>query len=78
MKYHVSTILVTFALAAAWPLAAQTAAPVDAVTLAKYDKNNNGRLDPEELAEMNASEKSTVVLSAFEVRTDLDLSLIHI
>jgi hypothetical protein len=64
--------LVTFALAAAWPLAAQTAAPVDAVTLAKYDKNNNGRLDPEELAEMNASEKSTVVLSAFEVRTDLD------
>ncbi len=72
MKYHVSTILVTFALAAAWPLAAQTAAPVDAATLARYDKNKNGLLDPEELAAIK-SDQDTLQLSVFEVRTDKDI-----
>jgi len=44
---------------------------VDAATLARYDKNKNGILDPEELADMNADQ--TVQLSPFEVRTDKDI-----
>ena len=61
-------------------LAAQTA-PVDATTLAKYDTNKNGRLDPDERAAMEAAQRGappatapagtssedTVVLSPFEV-----------
>ena len=55
------------------PLTAQAVKPVDAKTLAKYDKNGNGILDPDELAAMPESERpSTIVLSPFEVRTDLD------
>ncbi|MEO6244689.1 MAG: TonB-dependent receptor plug domain-containing protein, partial [Opitutaceae bacterium] len=55
------------------PLAAQATKPVDATTLARYDKNQNGKLDPDELAAMPESEKpSTIVLSPFEVRTDQD------
>jgi len=34
---------------------AQAAAPSTA-TLSKYDKNNNGRLDPDEIAAMQADE----------------------
>lgn len=56
---------------------AQTPA-VDAVTLAKYDQNRNGRLDPDELAAMEAARPpnppvaaspagETIVLSPFEV-----------
>ncbi len=60
------------ACCAAWPLFAQTApAPTDAVALAKYDKNRNGVLDADERAEMEAA-SSTIQLSPFEVRTDLD------
>ncbi|MDO8545585.1 MAG: TonB-dependent receptor plug domain-containing protein [Opitutaceae bacterium] len=51
---------------------------VDAVTLAKYDRNGNGRLDPDELAAMEAAPRTTIpaakaspdetiVLSPFEV-----------
>src|SRR5471032_1484323 len=32
----------------------------DAATLAKYDKNKNGRLDPDELAAMQADQKKSV------------------
>jgi hypothetical protein len=53
---------------------AQTApvTPADAATLAKYDKNGNGRLDPDELAARDAdpSADQTVVLSPFEVVSD--------
>lgn len=57
-------------LGAVSPLAAQTAATVDAAALAKYDKNKNGKLDPDELELMNT--ESVLRLSAFEVRTDQD------
>jgi len=39
--------------------------------LAKYDKNKNGVLDPEEVTDMQSSE--AVQLSPFEVRTDKDI-----
>jgi len=73
MNQRIRKSLVIFAaLAAGWPLAAQTApAPTDAATLAKYDKNKNGVLDPEEIADMQADQ--TVQLSPFEVRTDKDI-----
>ena len=52
---------------------AQAAATPDASVLAKYDKNRNGVLDPDELAAMPDDAKAaTVLLSPFEVRTDLD------
>jgi hypothetical protein len=38
---------------------APSAAP-DAATLAKYDKNNNGRLDPDEIAAMEADQQKAV------------------
>jgi iron complex outermembrane recepter protein len=43
--------------------------------LAKYDKNKNGVLDPDELAQKTADEskKETIVLSPFEVSTDRDV-----
>jgi outer membrane receptor protein involved in Fe transport len=61
----------------------QSTAP-DAATLAKYDFNKNGRLDPDEIAAMDAARKSsprvssstgssgeeTVVLSPFEVTSE--------
>src|SRR6476620_11285821 len=68
--------LMVFAGSLAW---AQVKTP-DAATLAKYDKNHNGRLDADEVATMEAdqrdaantpTEKSDVVLlSPFEVVTD--------
>ncbi len=63
---------------------AQTA-PVDATTLAKYDTNHNGRLDPDELAAMQAAAANaprvpavttghgsdeTIMLSPFEVASE--------
>src|SRR5262245_17118848 len=72
-----------FALSLAPSLAAQQPAAPDAKTLAKYDLNKNGRLDPNELAAMQADEAKaaktpvattsgdstdeTVKLSPFEV-----------
>ncbi len=54
-------------------LSAQTAPAPSAQTLAKYDTNKNGVLDPSEIAAMPAGEdKPAVVLSPFEVRTDQD------
>src|SRR6266498_753748 len=61
----------------------QSVAP-DAAMLAKYDTNKNGRLDPDEIAAMEAAQKSTpqvapsnrpsgdetVVLSPFEVTSE--------
>jgi outer membrane receptor protein involved in Fe transport len=49
LRAHVRAFLLPF-VSCAIVASAQTATPVDPVTLAKYDKNNNGRLDPEELA----------------------------
>ncbi len=47
--------------------------------LARYDKNHNGVLDPDELAAMRADQpaagkQDTIVLNPFEVRTDRDTS----
>lgn len=39
-------------------LRAQTAPTVDAATLAKYDKNHNGVLDPDEVAAMQADQRA--------------------
>ena len=49
--------------------------PVDPATLARWDKNKNGRLDPDELAAKDAAEasgasKEAVLLTAFEVKED--------
>ena len=55
---------------------AQTApSPVDPTSLARWDKNKNGRLDPDELAAKAAAEASgarqeTVLLTPFEVTAD--------
>ena len=67
------TVLAVLACSAGWPVFAQTAVtPTEAAaTLAKYDKNKNGVLDPEERAAMEV-DQGTVKLSPFEVRTDLD------
>lgn len=81
-------VLQACALAVAAPAWGQTA-PVTATPaqLAKYDKNNNGRLDPDELAAMQADDAkagnaaatrpasgdgSIVELSPFEVKGDDD------
>ncbi len=60
---------------------AQVLAP-DAATLAKYDRNKNGRLDPEEIAARDAAEarkipvetaaasEEPIVISPFEVRSE--------
>ena len=43
--------------------------------LAKYDKNKNGKLDSDELAQMEADDKKTgaIVLTPFQVNTDKDV-----
>jgi len=54
---------------------ATNAAP-DAATLAKYDKNKNGRLDPAEIAAKEADEMKageTITLTPFEVNTSKDV-----
>jgi outer membrane receptor protein involved in Fe transport len=71
MKTSKLTMLAFLAFTAGWPAFAQTAASLDAATLAKYDKNKNGVLDPDERATME-SEATPIQLSPFEVRTDLD------
>lgn len=73
MKPSSRTVLAVLASLSGWPLFAQTAAAPapDAATLAKYDKNKNGRLDPEEQAEMQ-TDAAPLQLSPFEVRTDQD------
>src|SRR6185503_13175623 len=69
MKPYPNIRLIALALVSAARLAAQAAAAPDTATLAKYDTNRNGKLDPEELAAMQAAEKEAVKLSPFEVRT---------
>ncbi len=69
-------------LAFALPGRAQstTATTTEAQNLTKYDRNKNGRLDPDELAALRADEgrapkaSETMVMSPFEVRTDKDTS----
>src|SRR2546423_665359 len=39
---------------------AQSAPAADVATLAKYDTNRNGKLDPDEIAAMEAAQKSAV------------------
>src|SRR6266700_3827303 len=46
-------------LLAACPFALGQAVTPNAATLAKYDKNHNGRLDADELAAMQADQKTT-------------------
>ncbi|MEO6243795.1 MAG: TonB-dependent receptor plug domain-containing protein, partial [Opitutaceae bacterium] len=55
---------------------ATASAPLDPATLAKYDKNKNGVLDPSELALKagdDAKAAGTVLLTPFEVSTDKDV-----
>ena len=64
------------ALASATSLFAQATAPVDAATLAKYDRNKNGILDDAELlqkASDEARESGTVTLNPFQVSTSKDV-----
>ncbi len=72
MKIRLIPLLAALLCSAASTLVAQTASAPDAATLAKYDKNHNGKLDPDEIIAMQADEKETVQLSQFEVRTDQD------
>lgn len=67
------TALVLFACAAPSPLLAQAAAAPTPAQLARYDVNKNGKLDPAELAQLNADETraaDTVQLNVFEVKSD--------
>jgi hypothetical protein len=73
MKHCIITSLAALLCAAAPTLVAQNAAAPDAATLAKYDKNHNGKLDPDEIAAMPADERELIQLSPFEVRTDKDV-----
>jgi outer membrane receptor protein involved in Fe transport len=61
-------------LAAASTLLAQTAPAVSPATLAKYDANKNGILDPSELAAMEAAEgkNDAVLMNPFQVKTGQD------
>ena len=55
------------------PTPSASTAPT-AAQVAQYDKNKNGRLDPEELAALQADEarsKDTITLTPFEVSVDL-------
>ena len=70
MNPQTKVILIALALARVCPLAAQTAAP-DAATLTKYDKNKNGKIDPDEQIAMQADDQA-IRLSTFVVRTDQD------
>ena len=49
MKHRLIPLLAALLCTAASTLVAQTASTPDAATLAKYDKNHNGKLDPDEL-----------------------------
>ncbi|MEO7796707.1 MAG: TonB-dependent receptor plug domain-containing protein [Opitutaceae bacterium] len=68
------TLFASIALASAHA-PAQTA-PVDAATLAKYDTNKNGMLDPTELAAQSAdqakSPEGALLMNPFEVNTAKD------
>jgi outer membrane receptor protein involved in Fe transport len=67
--------LILVATLLACPFVHAQAAPADAAALAKWDKNKNGKLDPEELAAMQADESSksgTVLLNPFQVNTSKD------
>jgi outer membrane receptor protein involved in Fe transport len=74
------TALTSAAFAQATPASrANPARLTDPAMLAKYDANRNGRLDPEEVAAMDAAERSggrpgdeTVQLNVFEVSADRD------
>ena len=64
------------ALASAASLFAQSTASTDAATLARYDKNKNGALDPAELAQKaadEAREAGAIMLTPFEVNTTKDV-----
>ncbi|HWA08574.1 MAG TPA: TonB-dependent receptor plug domain-containing protein [Opitutaceae bacterium] len=54
-------LLALSALAASTTVMAQAVAPTDAATLARYDKNKNGRLDPDEIAAMQADQAKVPV-----------------
>ena len=74
------TALLTFALPGRAQSTAAPANAAEAQNLAKYDRNQNGRLDPDELAAQQADQTKTLkvaetmVMSPFEVRTDKDTS----
>jgi outer membrane receptor protein involved in Fe transport len=60
--------------AQATPSPSTPASAPTAAQIAKYDANKNGRLDPEELAALQADEakaKDTITLTPFEVTADL-------
>ena len=55
----VQSALMLLAASYSWAQVAPASAP-NAATLAKYDKNKNGRLDADELAAMDADQKKAV------------------
>src|SRR4051812_56715 len=71
-------VAIAFTLLSAVHLYGQATATVSApnpAALAKYDKNKNGVLDPDELARMQADEakdSDTVQLTPFQVNTSKD------
>src|SRR4051812_3489055 len=73
---------IMMALIVAAPIYGQATAPITptAAQLTKYDKNKNGKLDPDELAEMEkdqAKEKEgAVTMSPFTVTTDKDVGYV--
>ena len=71
-----SRLLPLLALCAAGSVWAQTAPAASATDLAKYDRNNNGRLDPEEIAardaDLGATADGVVRLTPFTVDSTRD------
>lgn len=69
-------VIIALGLVVAVPLAGQTAAAPSPDTLAQYDKNKNGRLDPNELElkeSDDAKASGRVRLTPFEVNTSKDV-----
>ncbi|MES1167298.1 MAG: TonB-dependent receptor plug domain-containing protein, partial [Pseudomonadota bacterium] len=66
MPAVITALAVPFARAQTAP----SAAP-DAATLAKYDKNHNGKLDPDEIAAMQADQKKPVPVESSEQAIEL-------
>jgi outer membrane receptor for ferric coprogen and ferric-rhodotorulic acid len=71
-------ILAPACLLALTPLRAQRApaATPDAATLAKYDTNKNGKLDPDEIAAMEAAQKTAIPVKSQPASTPADTEVV--
>jgi hypothetical protein len=69
-------VMLALAGIATLPASAQSIAAPDAATLAKYDKNQNGKLDPDEVAAMQADQAKAAVTPVKTSATATDQDVI--